>query len=141
MLKSIYKNGGFWIGQFETGSELERTEQSNLTTPIIQSGYYPYMYITCEQAQNLASQFSNSNYTASLLFGVQWRLTLKFLEENATTLGKTAFERRKNIIEDCSKWGNYCNNNFSAKNVKYAVKEPDSLEVKTCNIGFRVSLY
>lgn len=133
MLKGIYTNGGFWIGQFEAGSEIKRTEQGNLTTPTIKSGSYPYTYVTCAQAQNLASQFTNSNYTSSLLFGVQWRLTLKFLEENATAFGTNQWERRQKITNDCSKWGNYMNNDFAVKNVKYAIKEPDSLEAKTWN--------
>ncbi len=48
MLTSVYKNGGFWISQYEIGTETLRTSSSApLTTPKSQEGLYPYNYITC----------------------------------------------------------------------------------------------
>ena len=47
MLKSVYKNGGFYVGKYETGIEDEpKTSGSSLTapteTPVIKQNAYPY---------------------------------------------------------------------------------------------------
>ena len=52
MLKSVYQNGGFYIGKYETGIEdTPRTSNTTLTeTPVIKQNAYPYTYVTCSQA-------------------------------------------------------------------------------------------
>ncbi len=82
MIKSIYENGGFWIGQYEVGSRTWTVKNSNNDTrkPVIQKNAYPYNYITCAEAQNIANLISQSNKTSSLLFGIQWDLILKYIE-------------------------------------------------------------
>ena len=61
MLRSIYKNEGFYIGRYETGTTSIRTSTSSpLTTPLIKPDIAPYTYVTVTQAQNLSTQFASS---------------------------------------------------------------------------------
>ena len=120
MLKSVYQNGGFYIGKYETGIEdAPRTSGSPSIAPteipIIKQNAYPYNYVTCSQAQTLASGMVKSeNYTSSLMFGVQWDLVLKYLETKGTA--------KADLKTNSTNWGNYANNswNITNENSKYA---------------------
>ena len=119
MLKSVYKNGGFYVGKYETGIEnAPKTSGSSSTTPteipVIKQNAYPYNYVTCSQAQTLASKMESGNYTSSLMFGVQWDLVLKYLETKGTS--------QADLKTDSTTWGNYQNNswNITNANSKYA---------------------
>ena len=124
MLKSVYQNGGFYIGKYETGIEdTARTPKTEPTeTPVIKPNAYPYNYITCSQAQTLASNMEHGDRTTSLLFGVQWDLTLKYLEKKGTA--------QADLKKDSTSWGNYENNAWSItnENLKYAKYEWPSLD-------------
>ena len=120
MLKSVYQNGGFYIGKYETGTETARTSGDASTaptdTPVIKQNVYPYNNVTCSQAQTLATtKMESGDRTTSLLFGVQWDLTLKYLETKGTS--------QSDLKTDSTSWGNYENNAWSITNVnlKYAV--------------------
>ena len=115
MLKSVYTYGGFWIGRYEAGIEGTTTETANArnlhsnvvigTSPkaISQKDAIPYNFIYCSEAQALAKEMTpNSNYTSSLMFGIQWDLVCKYLEVK----GKLT---TANINSDSSAWGNYSN--------------------------------
>ena len=116
MLKSIYNYGGFWIGRYEAGIEGTTTETTNARTgssaritigtspkAISQKDAIPYNYVYCSEAQALANEMTpDSNYTSSLMFGIQWDLVCKYLEVKSTLT--TA-----NINADSSTWGNYSN--------------------------------
>ena len=124
MLKSIYQNGGFYVGKYETGIEdAPKTSGSSSTAPtevpVIKQNAYPYNYVTCSQAQKLASNMESGKYTSSLMFGVQWDLILKYLETKGTA--------QKDLKEDSTNWGNYQNSlwNITNENSKYA---PDGLK-------------
>ena len=85
MLSSVYTNGGFWIGRYEAGvsDTTPRTEEGEITglEAKSQADMYPFNYVTCSQAQTLASAMStDSNKTSSLMFGIQWDLVCKYLE-------------------------------------------------------------
>ena len=116
MLKSVYQNGGFYIGKYETGIEdTARTSKTEPTeTPVIKSNAYPYNYVTCKQAQTLASNMEHGDRTTSLLFGVQWDLVMKYLETKGTA--------QADLKTDSTSWGNYSNNawNITNENLKYA---------------------
>ena len=119
MLKSVYKNGGFYVGKYETGIENSpKTSGSSSTAPteipVIKQNAYPYNYVTCSQAQTLASKMESGNYTSSLMFGVQWDLVLKYLETKGTT--------QADLKNNSTNWGNYYNNlwNITNTNSKYA---------------------
>ena len=115
MLKSVYTYGGFWIGRYEAGIEgsitdltKARTSHSTIavgTSPkaISQKDAIPYNYVYCSEAQVLAKEMTpNSNYTSSLMFGIQWDLVCKYLEVK----GRLSVA---DIKEDSSSWGNYRN--------------------------------
>ena len=120
MLKSVYKNGGFYIGKYETGIE-DKPKTSGSSTkapeeiPVIKQNAYPYNNVTCSQAQTLASKMESGNYTSSLMFGVQWDLVLKYLETKGTA--------QADLKKDSTSWGNYSNNlwNITNENSKYAI--------------------
>ena len=126
MLKSVYQNGGFYIGKYETGTETARTSGSSSTaptdTPVIKQNAYPYNYVTCSQAQTLATtKMESGDRTTSLLFGVQWDLVMKYLETKGTA--------QADLKTDSTSWGNYSNNAWSITNanLKYAVYANNSL--------------
>ena len=113
MLKSVYEKGGFWISQYEIGADTTVTSTDTSRTPRSKADKYPYNYVTCAQAQQLAINMNSKDLTSSLLFGIQWDLTLKFIEENG--------EISKNkIITDSTSWGNYQNSNFTIYKGKYS---------------------
>ncbi|MEI3395764.1 MAG: type II secretion system protein [Clostridia bacterium] len=114
MLSSIYKNNGFWIARYEAGIEgtdkdsskarIQYTAITDLSPKAVsQKDMIPYNYITCSDAQKLAKAMAdNSEKTSSLMFGIQWDLVCKILEEN-TKLAK------EDINSNSSAWGNYSN--------------------------------
>ena len=114
MLKSVYENGGFWIGRYEAGIETNRTASGTPTVaPLSKQGtvenpVYPYTYVTCSQAQTLASKLSTGkSYTSSLMFGVQWDLVLKHIEVKEVAKGTTLATIQSALRSDSSSWGNY----------------------------------
>ena len=116
MLKSVYQNGGFYVGKYETGvMENPRYKESSSATvmptdtPVIKQNAYPYNNITCSQAQTLASNMESGNHTSSLMFGVQWDLVLKYLETKGTA--------QADLTTNSTSWGNYMNNKWNITNV------------------------
>ena len=112
MLKSVYENGGFYVGRYEAGIDTttgtNRTSNTDKnsdgkytmpsTVPVTKADAYPYTYVTRTQAQNLASKVNAGTKTSSLMFGLQWDLVLAFmhnkgniadstLTSNSTTIG------------------------------------------------------
>ena len=116
MLKSVYTYGGFWIGRYEAGIEGTTTETTNARTDssarisietspkaISQKDAIPYNYVYCSEAQALAKEMTpNSNYTSSLMFGIQWDLVCKYLEVK----GRLSVA---DINSNSTSWGNYIN--------------------------------
>ena len=126
MLKSVYQNGGFYVGKYETGIESgPKTSGSSSTEPteipVIKQNAYPYNSVTCSQAQTLASKMESGNYTSSLMFGVQWDLVLQYLETKGTS--------QSDLKTNSTNWGNYEDNlwNITNANSKYAIYD-DKLE-------------
>ena len=121
MLNSIKDNGGFYIGKYETGiddSSIEstatttaglRTSSGDTTqTAVIKQNKQPYTHVTCSQAETLAKGFATDGKTASLLFGIQWDLVLKFLSVKGV---ETSL-----LNNDSKTWGNYYNNTYNITN-------------------------
>lgn len=118
MLKSVYQNGGFYVGKYETGIENAPKTSGSADTapteiPVIKQNVYPYNYVTCSQAQTLASNMESGNYTSSLMFGVQWDLMLEYLE--AKGIGQSYLKADSMVL------GNYYNNawNIESEESKY----------------------
>ena len=133
MLKSVYQNGGFYIGKYETGIENRyRTSGSTTTTPtetpVIKQNAFPYEFVTCSQAQTLSSKFASdlNGYTSSLMFGVQWDLILKYLETKGTTQAE--------LNEDSTNWGNYSNNTWKITNTN-ALYADNGTNWRYCSYG------
>lgn len=116
MLRSVYEKGGFWISQYEIGADTIATSTGTSRTPRSKVDMYPYTYVTCAQAQRLSTNMEANDLTSSLLFGIQWDLTLKFIEENN---GKT----KSLIKEDSTTWGNYQNATFTIYKGSYSVDD------------------
>ena len=119
MLKSVYQNGGFYIGKYETGIESTPKTSGSSTKapeeiPVIKQNAYPYNWVTCSQAQTLASKMESGKYTSSLMFGVQWDLVLKYLETKGTA--------QADLKTDSASIGNYYDNlwEITNGNSKYA---------------------
>ena len=114
MLQSIKQYGGFYIGKYEVGSfDKPVTSKDNTRKPVIQQEAYPYNYVECQQAENLAEGLATGGRTSSLMFGIQWDLVLKYLEinENWDTTNEASYYLKTNS----NSWGNYSDATFSVK--------------------------
>ncbi len=122
MLKSVYTNGGFWIGRYEAGLEEEknpRTEYKELTDSdqaVVKSNMYPYNYVKRDEAQELAERMNYSGVTSSLIYGVQWDLVLKYIENKNPN-------QKSNLTSNSTAIGNYYNSEFTLNRGKFAQYE------------------
>ena len=131
VLKSIYQNGGFWVGRYETG--IQGTENATTSArvgtntgteyptegnvAVIKENVQSYTWVRWGQAQTLAQGFmptTNNINHANLLMGVQWDLVLKFI-------GK-----EKSVDSNSSDWGNYRDSVFSLKKGSHYAKYSSS---------------
>ena len=125
MLKSVYENGGFYVGRYEAGIGTNRTSIESkvdgkypvpTTAPVSKADAYPYTYVTITQAQNLASNVNLGTKTSSLMFGVQWDLVLAFMSKDTSKITSTD-DLTKNSITI----GNYRDSTFQLSQTgKYA---------------------
>ena len=128
MLKSVYENGGFYVGRYEAGIDTttgtNRTSNTDKnsdgkytmpsTTPVTKADAYPYTYVTRTQAQNLASKVNAGTKTSSLMFGVQWDLVLAFMHNKGNIADST-------LISNSTTIGNYSDSTFQLSQTgKYA---------------------
>ena len=124
MLKSVYLNGGFWVGRYEAGTEINRTKADEP--------------ITTTQAKILAENSLSGNYTRSLMFGVQWDLMLKYIE---TKNSKNIIDIKTKLNVDSSEIGNYCNSEFVLNRGKYAIFNNNILNDKWNNYDSSIKEY
>lgn len=126
MLQSIKANGGFYIGKYEVGTfDNPVTSNDNTRTAVIQQGAYPYNWVTCSQAEELAEGLAIGGKTSTLMFGIQWDLVLKYLEENAdwdTTTNNALYY----LKTDSASWGNYYYETFDIIRGKYSTDNGSS---------------
>ena len=124
MLKSVYENGGFYVGRYEAGIIENRTSKSatnsdgkytieGMPAPLSKADAYPYTWVTRTQAQNLASNVNSGTKTSSLMFGVQWDLVLAFMQNKGNIADSTLTQNSTTI-------GNYYNSTFDLNRGKYA---------------------
>ena len=127
MLKSVYENGGFYVGRYEAGIDTtagtNRTSNTDKnsngkytmpsTTPVSRADAYPYTWVTRTQAQNLASNVNSGTKTSSLMFGVQWDLVLAFMHnkgniaDSTLTSNSTAIGNYRDSVFQLSQTGQY----------------------------------
>ena len=143
MLKSVYKNGGFYVGRYEAGIETTGTNRTSntdknsegkyitpSTTPVSKADAYPYTYVTRTQAQNLASNVNSGTKISSLMFGVQWDLVLAFMHNKGNIADSTLTSNSTTI-------GNYNDNLWTIKNAKAQYSEDDGDTFTACPNPFK----
>ena len=126
MLKSVYENGGFYVGRYEAGIDTTTGTNRNsegptnsdgkytiegMSIPVSKADAYPYTYVTRTQAQNLASNVNSGTKTSSLMFGVQWDLVLAFMYNKGNIADST-------LTSNSTAIGNYSDNLWTIKNAK-----------------------
>jgi formylglycine-generating sulfatase enzyme len=122
MLKSVYENGGFYVGRYEAGIAENRTIEGpknsdgkytieGMPTPVSKADAYPYTYVTRTQAQNLASNVNSGTKTSSLMFGVQWDLVLAFMSKDTVKITSTDV-----LTKNSTTIGNYEDNLWTITN-------------------------
>ena len=124
MLKSIYENGGFWIGRYEAGTTTARKEGDSASgiTPLSKIDLYPMNWITCSEAQTIAGSVPcKGSYNSSLMFGIQWDLVLRHLSNKGVTTNL--------LTGNSSTWGNYYNQQFEINRGKYSWADPYSVYI------------
>ena len=138
MLSSVYDNKGFYISRYEIGdkeSTINNTTRTSSTgvanTPVSKVDQIPYNYVTCSDAQILASSMATGdNKTSSLLFGLQWDLVCKYLEVNGnwdTTTNTASYYIKTNSTS----WGNYKDSSLTLKSGKYNISPSSSTSLWT----------
>ena len=144
MLKSVYENGGFYVGRYEAGIDTttgtNRTSNTDKnsdgkytmpsTVPVTKADAYPYTYVTRTQAQNLASNVNSGTKTSSLMFGVQWDLVLAFMHNKGNIADSTLTSNSTTI-------GNYNDNLWTIKNAKAQYSEDDGDTFTACPNPFK----
>ena len=124
MLKSVYKNGGFWIGRYEAGLEEGKDPRKSYVAiadsdkAVTKPNMYPYNWVRCGEAQTLAKRMNYDGVTSSLIYGVQWDLVLKFIETKNAKI-------KANLITNSTSIGNYNDNlwNITNANAKYSTNQ------------------
>ncbi len=121
MLSSIYTNKGFYIGRYEAGikgsdtdTSLARYSRTEITSSsskaVSKKDMVPYNFVTCSDAQQLATGMSTGSKTSSLMYGIQWDLVCRFLEVKGTP--------QADIKENSTGWGNYKDSTFTINSTK-----------------------
>ncbi|MFR2197643.1 MAG: SUMF1/EgtB/PvdO family nonheme iron enzyme [Clostridia bacterium] len=131
MLKSVYTNGGFWIGRYEAGLEgdtprISSTAISASDKAVVKQNKIPYNFVTRDEAQELATRMNYNGCTSSLIFGIQWDLTLKYIEEKTVELAEEAnkdtvrADIKSKLTSNSTTIGNYYNSEFTLNRGKFA---------------------
>ena len=119
MLKSVYTNGGFWIGRYEAGLEEGKSPRTSYVAiadsdkAVVKPNMYPYNYVRCGEAQTLAERMNYDGVTSSLIYGLQWDLVLKYIETKEP-------DQKTNLISNSTTIGNYYNSEFTLNRGKFA---------------------
>lgn len=143
MLKSVYENGGFYVGRYEAGIGTNRNSPGptnsdgkytieGMPTPVSKADAYPYTYVTRTQAQNLASNVNSGTKTSSLMFGVQWDLVLAFMSKDTAKITSTGV-----LTENSTTIGNCYDNLWTIKNANAQYSEDGGDTFKACLNPFK----
>ena len=118
MLKSVYQHGGFYISRYEAGTNTKRSSNASIAdlTPMSQADKYPINWVTCSDAQTLASKASINGYSGSLPFGIQWDLVQKYIEAKAVAQGTAIGTIQSQLINNSTSWGNYRSSTYTIVN-------------------------
>ena len=132
MLKSVYTNGGFWIGRYEAGLEEGKNPRTSYVAisasdkAVIKPNMYPYNYVKRDEAQTLAQKMDYGDCKGSLIFGIQWDLALKYIEEKTVETveeankDKVRTDIKRKLTSKSTTIGNYRNSAFILNRGKFA---------------------
>ena len=145
MLKSVYENGGFYVGRYEAGIVENRTLYGpknsdgkytieGMSTPVSKADAYPYTWVTRTQAQNLASNVNSGTKTSSLMFGVQWDLVLAFMHNKGNIADST-------LTSNSTTMGNYKVNLWTIKNANAKYSTNSGSTFTACPNPFKKESY
>ena len=145
MLKSVYENGGFYVGRYEAGIVENRTLYGptnsdgkytieGMPTPVTKADAYPYTWVTRTQAQNLASNVNSGTKTSSLMFGVQWDLVLAFMHNKGNIADST-------LTSNSTTMGNYKVNLWTIKNANAKYSTNSGSTFTACPNPFKKESY
>ena len=111
MLKSVYTNGGFWIGRYEAGIPEEDTSPSNETgIPVSKKGATVWTKINYTNSKARAeSMISNKYVQTGLITGKAWDTTCNWIKDSLSSINELA------SLKDSRYYGNY-NNSLSPAN-------------------------
>ena len=119
MLKSVYTNGGFWIGRYEAGLEEGKDSRTSHVAisasdkAVVKQNKIPYNWVTRDEAQTLAQKMDYGDCKGSLIFGIQWDLVLKYIETKNPA-------QKSNLLTNSTSIGNYYNSSFELKRGRFA---------------------
>ncbi len=158
MIESVKKFGGFYIGRFEAGTDIKRTNNSPVSSVFIQKGKYPYNHVvwgasSTEIGTSGAVYLSSNLYTdnntygviSTLCYDIQWDATLRFIKDEADVCNSVAWGNcRSHEFEYVGEYGTYSypnvswttNNTETTKplNTSYLLQTGASEENKVKNI-------
>ena len=140
MLKSVYENGGFYIGRFEEGTaNAEESTEGTSAGPVSKINMYPYRLLTLPEAMDLTKKVNAGNRTCTLMYEVQWNLVLAHLH-NKGNISDTVLTQNSDSIGNTSsvsftlnRGKYYANNNrgWQAYNVDYYNEDDEYYLVKS----------
>ena len=119
MLKSVYTNGGFWIGRYEAGLEEGKDSRTSYVAispsdkAVVKQNKIPYNYVKRDEAQELATRMNYNGCTSSLIFGIQWDLVLKYIETKNSA-------QKSNLLTNSTTIGNYYTSSFTLNRGQFA---------------------
>ena len=141
MLKSVYENGGFYIGRFEEGTANaeESTTEGTSAGPVSKINMYPYRLLTLPEAMDLTKKVNAGNRTCTLMYEIQWNLVLAHLH-NKGNISDTVLTQNSDSIGNTSSvsftlnrgkyYANY-NRGWQAYNVDYYNEDDEYYLVKS----------
>ena len=152
-LRSIYKNGGFYVARYEMGigvanskeeaQNLTRTDMieyvstetnenntepsiDGMSKPISKPNAVQYTFITQSQGQMLAQSLNYTSVYSSLMFGVQRDIVSVFLEHFGKTINGVQFDETYLNTSKSNLWGNYINASFKINRGFYRTMDSNS---------------
>ena len=142
MYNSVKKYGGFYIARYEAGSATERTSATNTTLIPSQKNKYSYNYIkwgtsmtdvsggAVELSRSVYPSTSNKGAISTLIYGVQFDATIKFLGD----IQNTTINPNVPFVQDSSNMGWYNDNKSNNSTHKTGIDVTESKLNKVKNI-------
>ena len=84
--------------------------------PTSKANQYPLNWVTCSEAQTLASKASTNGRTGSLMFGIQWDLVQKYIEAKSVAQGVAIEMIQSQLKTNSTSIGNYKSSKYNITN-------------------------